>query len=99
MVASDDLKNLFDSVLDEFNSQVEKEKRLEKNYDGALFGYGGVLDSLGLVNLITLIEETIEDELDVTITLADDKAMSRKTSPFRTLNHLLEYVGELLEAH
>jgi acyl carrier protein len=57
------------------------------------------LDSLGLVNLITLIEETIEDEFDVTVTLADDKAMSRKTSPFRTLNHLLEYVGELLEAH
>jgi hypothetical protein len=30
MVTSEDLKELFDSVLDEFNSQVESEKRLEK---------------------------------------------------------------------
>ena len=72
-------------------------KQIEKQTDVMLFGDGGVLDSLGLVNLITLIEEHVEDEYDLTITLADEKAMSRKTSPFRTVGSLIEYVSELLE--
>lgn len=92
-----ELDQLFSDVIDEFNAQSDKDKQIEKGSDIMLFGDGGVLDSLGLVNLITLIEEHVEDEYDLTITLADEKAMSRKTSPFRTVGSLIAYVSELLE--
>ena len=92
-----ELNQLFFNVIDEFNAQADEDKQIEKQTDVMLFGDGGVLDSLGLVNLITLIEEHVEDEYDLTITLADEKAMSRKTSPFRTVGSLIEYVSELLE--
>jgi acyl carrier protein len=92
-----ELNQLFFNVIDEFNAQADEDKQIEKHTGVTLFGDGGVLDSLGLVNLITLIEEHVEDEYDLTITLADEKAMSRKTSPFRTVGSLIAYVSELLE--
>ena len=51
-----------------------------------LIGQDGLLDSLGLVNLILLVEERIADELGVSVTLADEKAMSQRSSPFGASN-------------
>ena len=61
-----------------------------------LFGRGFGLDSLGLVSLIVDIERLLEEEHGVVLTLADDKAMSQKTSPFRTVGTLADYIGTLL---
>lgn len=99
MTKKQELKQMLYEVVDEFNDQMGMNNQIKKVEDEILFGEKGSLDSLGLVNLITLIEESIEDELDIVISLADEKAMARKTSPFRTLGHLFEYVNDLLEAH
>ena len=56
-----------------------------------------VLDSLGLVNLIVSVEQNIEDEFHVVITIADDRALSQKHSPFRTVESLAEYIEILLK--
>jgi len=83
--------------LDECNKQLHDEEQLEKSSDTKLFGRGSKLDSLGLVNLIVAVEQNIEDEFDVIITLADERAMSQKYSPFRTLGSLVDYIEMLLE--
>jgi acyl carrier protein len=64
--------------------------------DLKIFGSEGVLDSMGLVNLVVLLEERIQDEYDVDITIADDRAMSQNKSPFRTIGYLAEYIERLL---
>ena len=61
-----------------------------------LFGSEGLLDSMGLVNLVVELEERLQDEYDVAITLADERAMSRSQSPFRTVRNFVEYIEELL---
>ncbi|MCS6968238.1 MAG: hypothetical protein RMJ44_05650 [Cytophagales bacterium] len=61
-----------------------------------LFGGGGPLDSISLVSLIVQIEETIENKTGKAIIIADEKAMSRKTSPFASVGLLTDYVLELL---
>lgn len=61
-----------------------------------LFGRSGVLDSLGLVNVVLEVEQQIGDETGVTISLMDDKAMSQTRSPFRTVSSLAEYVAAQL---
>jgi len=43
------------------------------------------------------IEEKIEDNLGITIDLTDDKAMSQKRSPFRTIGTLVDYITKNLE--
>ena len=64
-----ELNQLFFNVIDEFNAQADEDKQIEKQTDVMLFGDGGVLDSLGLVNLITLIEEDKRDGADNCIEL------------------------------
>ena len=55
------------------------------------------MDSLGLVNLIVSVEQNIEDDFDVSITIADERAMSQKHSPFRTVGTLADYIEILLK--
>jgi acyl carrier protein len=57
-----------------------------------LIGSGSLLDSLGLVNLIVDLEQRLADEYGISITLADERAMSQKHSPFRTVGSLAEYI-------
>jgi acyl carrier protein len=57
----------------------------------------GSLDSLGLVTLIVDLEQRFKDEYGVSLTLADDRALSQKNSPFRTLQSLTDYICLLIE--
>ena len=61
-----------------------------------LFGGDGVLDSLGLVSFIVTIEEALEDKIGVSVILADEKAMSRRTSPFSRVSYLVDYILEVI---
>lgn len=61
-----------------------------------LFGRNAPLDSLGLVAVVTEIEERLEEEKGLTVVLADERAMSRRASPFRTLASLVDYLEECL---
>ena len=89
-------KLIFDSV-DEINIQLPDNKELTKSKNTALFGNTGQLDSLGLVNLLVTIEQNIEDKFDINITIADEKAMSQKHSPFRTIGSLVDYIEMILK--
>jgi acyl carrier protein len=76
----------------------ELEESIELSIDSKLFGGGGPLDSMALVNLVVDLEELIEDDYGKTITLADEKAMSRRTSPFSRVQNLIDYVQEQLNS-
>jgi D-alanine--poly(phosphoribitol) ligase subunit 2 len=65
--------------------------------DTPLFGQEGLLDSLGLVTLVVAVEQAIEDEFGVNISLADEKAMSQRRSPYRTVGSLAEYASQMLQ--
>jgi acyl carrier protein len=65
----------------------------------ALLGDGGLLDSLGLVNLLVDVEQALEDETGAVVTIGDDRAVSASHSPFRTVGTLADYALDLLQAH
>lgn len=60
-----------------------------------LVGKDAVIDSIGIVSLIVEIEQLLETEHDVTVTLANDRAMSERNSPFRTVGILAAHVLSL----
>lgn len=74
----------------------EKKELLQATESLRLFGGSGLLDSIGIVMLITEIEEQFEQQLKLSITLADDRAMSQKTSPFRSVKTLVNYLVKLV---
>jgi acyl carrier protein len=93
-------KDILAIVLDGIKSIGEMEDNpvlLNPSENLRLFGSDGVMDSMGIVMLITEIEEKIEDDLGKSITLADDRAMSQKTSPFRSVKTLVRYIQNLLK--
>ena len=90
------IENLIINAVKEINEQLPQEQQLAKSTKTVLFGKDGKLDSLGLVSLLVTIEQNIEDEFDVSITIADERAMSQKHSPFRTIGTLADYIDMLL---
>ena len=94
---NDRIKLVIMNSIEEINRQLENEHQLEKSTNTVLFGEDGKLDSLGLINLVVAVEQNIEDEFDVTITLADERAMSQKRSPFKTVGTLTNYIEILLK--
>jgi acyl carrier protein len=84
-------------TIDEINETLPDDRHLEKSSETQLLGRQGKLDSLGLVSFIILLEQHITEELNTAITLADEKAISRTKSPFRTVESLADYVLELLQ--
>jgi D-alanine--poly(phosphoribitol) ligase subunit 2 len=93
-----DLASLIMEVLQELNAQQEMNHLEDLNRETPLFGQRGILDSLGLVTLVVAVEQAIEDEFGVSVSLADEKAMSQRNSPYRTVASLAEYAGRVLEA-
>ena len=88
---------VINNSIDELNQQLSEQDRLEKSLDTNLFGGNSILDSLGLINLIVAVEQNIEDEFDISLTLADERAMSQRHSPFRTVGSLVDYISMLFE--
>ena len=99
MRANPSVVEAINSAVDDLNEVLDSEERLDKSPDVALIGKDARVDSLGLVNLIVLVEEKIQQRFGVGITLVDERAMSQSKSPFRTLGSLAEFVEEQLADH
>ena len=84
-------------AIDELNEQLPKEEKLEKSSDTELFGSGGHLDSLGLVSLVTTVEQKLEENFGMTATLLEDIAALENDNPFKTVKTLADYVASTLE--
>ena len=97
MVENQQVLNSIYGAVDDVNLQVDENMRLDKSPDTVLFGRSSKLDSLGLVTLVVAIEQKIQEDFGVTLTIADEKAFSQKSSPFRTVGTLAEYVTSLLK--
>jgi len=78
--------------------EAEGESPGELTEDTRLFGREGVFDSMGLVSLIVAVEQEIEDRHGRSVPLADEKALSQSSSPYRTIGTLAEYAAAGLEA-
>lgn len=86
---------IYDAI-DEINEEREGVSLLKKSPNTVFLASEGGLDSLGLVSLIVATEERIADVLEIELTIADAKAMSRKNSPFKNVDTLSDYILDLL---
>ena len=94
MVTKEEIIEIIFKSIDEINEQ--NETHLVKNEKTKLFGRDSDLDSLGLVNLIVSVEENINDQFNVSISIVDEKALSQKNSPFKSVESLTGYLMLIL---
>ncbi|MAZ07966.1 MAG: hypothetical protein CMM99_05960 [Rickettsiales bacterium] len=83
------IKNLIIKAYKETLPEFSNEKL---DNDTPLVGDKSKLDSLGLVGLLITVEQKLEDQLNISLTIADEKAMSLKNSPFKTIETLSNYL-------
>jgi acyl carrier protein len=93
---NDKILALIIAAANDLNQKLENKIPIDRGVDAPLYGQEGVLDSLGLVSLLVSVEQSIEDQHHVKLTLADERAMSQKRSPFQTIGSLVEYVARLM---
>jgi acyl carrier protein len=92
-----DLTSLVASCLRELAVQQDLTLPGDIGTSTQLFGPGGLLDSLALVALVVAVEQAVEDEFGVSLSLADERALSQRHSPYRTVGTLAEYAGTLIQ--
>ena len=90
------IEQIIIETLIELNEELEKQPLNNPTKDTKLYGESGSLDSLALVTLITDLEAKISEEFNCEIIIADEKAMSQTTSPFRSIGTLTVYIEGLL---
>jgi acyl carrier protein len=83
-------------AVDWINGELPPDRQLIKVPGTRLLGSESVLDSMHLVSLIIAIEREVEDTFGVTLTLADERALSMNESPFRSIQSLADYIGTLI---
>ncbi len=89
------IEMIIESLKDLIDEDTEDEKKvtlLNASSDTRLFGGDGVLDSMDVVILLSDLEERLDEEYDIAISLASDSIMSKARSPFRTVKSLSKYV-------
>lgn len=84
-------------ALETLNAERAPDQQIEVTPTTKLFGVGTALDSLSLVSLISDVETTLNAEHNLSISLADDRAMSRAESPYKTVETLRKYILELTQ--
>jgi acyl carrier protein len=87
---------LVKSVVHEMSSELGYDTLRKPSPDTALFGGTEGIDSLSLVRIVAEIERAAEDQFAKRVVLADERAMSRRNSPFRTVGSLAELLQERL---
>jgi acyl carrier protein len=83
------LKDLVDTLPDD--------QKFVPDLNTVLFGTGSTIDSLTLVSFIVDLESLLSEKYSQSISLTDDRAMTREKSPFSSVNDLVEYIEEIID--
>ena len=88
---------IIESAVNDINEELDYDSLRNVTDDTPLFGGDEGIDSLSLVLVVTNVESEIFNELDKSISLANEKAMSMRNSPYRTVGTLADYAIQCME--
>jgi acyl carrier protein len=89
---------LVKAAVNELNEELNQDRLQNVTEETPLFGDKDGIDSLSLVVLIASLEQEVEEAFGVPVELADERAMSRHRSPYRTVGALTDFILEQLRA-
>jgi acyl carrier protein len=83
------------AAIDAANERLPGSQEVGKSMDTALFGEDARLDSLALLELLVNIQQNIETEFGLMMSLPE--GISEDDSPFRTVGRMVDYITEWVE--
>lgn len=88
----DKIFEIISSAIEELNEELDYEELENVTADTAIFGGESGIDSLSLVSLVVEVEGQVNDAFDANVTLADEKAMSSRNSPYRNVSAFTDFI-------
>ncbi|MEQ1974477.1 hypothetical protein [Xenorhabdus sp. SGI240] len=95
----DKIRHIVIQSITELNTTLPEPLPIENGDECFIYRHDSHLDSMSLVMLIADLESKLEDDLDVSLTLANEKSMSTKNSPFSSVGRLTDYIADLIGEH
>jgi len=83
---------LIAEAVKELNEELQYESLERVSEETPLFGGDDGIDSLSLVRLVLDVEQRIDARFDKAVSLADERAMSARRSPYRSVGALADFV-------
>ena len=93
----DKIFEIIAEAIAELNEELEYEELETVTADTPIFGGESGIDSLSLVSLVVEVEANVNEAFDANVTLADEKAMSSRNSPYRNVAAFTDFVVAKLE--
>ena len=94
-LSREQIEEIIVAAIQTLNLSRRADDQLQETTEAALYSKESRLDSLGLVSLLIEVEEGLRDA-GVELTLSDERAMSQKHSPFRSVHSLADYIDNSL---
>ncbi len=91
--------DLVSTALHDLNEELEYPSLEQVTETTPIFGGDDSIDSLSLVQLLVGLEKTVGTTFNCPITLADEKAMSWKNSPYRNVGALVDFIVSKINEH
>lgn len=88
----EDVFRLVATAIHDLNEELEYPSLNHVTEDTPLFGGEHSIDSLSLVRLLVDLEARVAETTGIPISLADEKAMSWRKSPYRTAGALVDFI-------
>ncbi|NCB38755.1 MAG: hypothetical protein EOM80_08295 [Erysipelotrichia bacterium] len=83
--------------LKELNQLLPPDQQLPLSPETKLFGSEGLLDSLGLINLVVILEERIYNEFNVEVTISGDLSTLQQDNTFKNIQTLSEHITRTMQ--
>jgi len=93
----DTIFEIVSAAVTELNEELAYDSLENPNTETTLHGGEDGIDSLSLVSLIVDIENRVAAQLGKDVVLADEKAMSERNSPYRSVGALCEFIAGRLK--
>ena len=89
-----EVDNFLLKILREFAINEDIETPVELNLKTRLIGSKALFDSMDLVSFIVEVEENLNEKFNLNLELANEKAMSRSSSPFISIESITSNIIE-----
>tara|TARA_Y100001970_G_C13955434_1_gene710435 strand:- start:459 stop:746 length:288 start_codon:yes stop_codon:yes gene_type:complete len=91
------LNSIYFDTIDELNDLLDQDNKLGKNVEEIIFGESSKLDSLGVINFMTIIEQKIDNEFNINdfslFDLISDNQISSGSELIKAINNSIENNG------
>jgi acyl carrier protein len=88
------LKTKLLTLLQEFVKENDIKSDSQIDEKTRLIGNSSIFDSMDLIQFIVEVESMLEEDYNLNIQLTSDKAMSRRTSPFISIDSLVNFIND-----